>query len=62
MINFYCVTKEDIKQHVPKWPEIANHPYQILIIGDSGSGKTNALLNLINHEPHIDKKHEIQTK
>ena len=26
-----------------------------LIIGDSRSGKTNALLNLINHKPDIDK-------
>ena len=28
---------------------------RILIVGFSGSGKTNALLNLINHEPNIDK-------
>ena len=33
-----------------------DHPYRILIIGGSASGKTNALLNLINHEPDIDKK------
>ena len=26
----------------------------MLIIGGSGSGKANALLNLINHEPDID--------
>ena len=32
-----------------------DHPYRILIIGGSASGKTNALLNLINHEPDIDK-------
>ena len=32
-----------------------NHPYQKLIIEDSGSGKTNALLNLINNELHIHK-------
>ena len=25
------------------------------IAGGSGSGKTNALLNLINHKPDIDK-------
>ena len=31
------------------------HPYRILIIGGSGSGKTNALLNLINNQPDIDK-------
>ena len=30
-------------------------PYIILIIGGSGSGKTNALLNLVNDQPNIDK-------
>ena len=34
---------------------IPDHPYIILIIGGSGSGKTNALLNLINNQPDIDK-------
>ena len=36
-------------------PEIPNHPYRILIVGGSGSGKTNTLLNQINNEPDIDK-------
>ena len=40
-----------------KWPYIPDHPYRILIIGGSGSGKTNALLNLINNRPDIDKIH-----
>ena len=31
------------------------HLYRILIIRGSGSRKTNALLNLINTEPGIDK-------
>ena len=43
-----------MKEHNSNWPEISNHPYRILRIGGSGSGKTNALLNLINHEPDID--------
>ena len=30
-------------------------PYRILITGGSGSGKTNALLNLIKKEDDIDK-------
>ena len=30
-------------------------PYRILIIGGSGSGKTNTLLNLINEQNDIDK-------
>ena len=34
---------------------IPDHPYRILIIGGSGSGKTNTLLNLINNQPDIDK-------
>ena len=28
---------------------------RILIVGGSGSGKTNALLNVINDKPDIDK-------
>ena len=31
------------------------HPYRILIVGGSESGKINALLGLINHEPDIFK-------
>ena len=37
------------------WPYIPDHPYRILIIGGSGSGKWNALLNLIISQPDIDK-------
>ena len=33
--------------HNLNWPDIPDHPYRILIIDGSGSGKTNALLNLI---------------
>ena len=55
MINFDEVTKEKIKEHNPNWPQTLDHPYKILIVVDSGSGKTNALLNLINHEPDIEK-------
>ena len=55
MFSFDYITKEDIKEHNPNWPEIPNHPYRILIGGGSGSEKTNALLNLINHKPDINK-------
>ena len=55
MFNFGYITKEDIIEHNPNWPEISDHPYRILIIGSSGSEKINALLNLINHVPNIDK-------
>ena len=54
MFNFDYITKEDIKKHNPNWPQIPDHPYRILVVGGSGSGK-NALLNLINHQPYIDK-------
>ena len=39
MTNFDDVVKENIKEHNPKWLQISNHPYRILIIGDSGSNK-----------------------
>ena len=32
-----------------------DHPYRILIIGGSGSGKTNLLLKLIEKQADIDK-------
>ena len=54
MSNFDYITKEDIKEHTPNLPEIPDHPWKILIVGGSGSGKTNALLNLINNEPNSD--------
>ena len=54
MINFDDVTKENIKKHNPKWPEIVDHKYRILIIGGSGSGKINSLFNLMSQQPDID--------
>ena len=44
-----------MRKHNPNWPEIPDHPYKILIVGGSGSGKINALFNLVNHQPDIDK-------
>ena len=55
MINFDDYTNENIIEHNPKWPYIPDHPYRVLIIGSSGSGKMNALLNLTNNQPDIDK-------
>ena len=55
MINFGDYTIENKTEHCSKWPHIPDHPYRILIVGDSGSGKTNALLNLIKNQPDIDK-------
>ena len=55
MINFDNYTHENKTEHNSKWPYIPDHPYRILIIGGSESGKTNALLNLIKDQPDIDK-------
>ena len=55
MINFDGIVNENKSVHSKNWPYIPDHPYRILIIGDSGSGKTNALLNLIENQPNIDK-------
>ena len=54
MINLDSITNENNKEHNEKWPFIPDHPYRILIIGGSGSGKTNALLNLIKEQDEID--------
>ena len=55
MFNLDDITKENNKEHTETWPYIPDHSYRILIIGGSGSGKTNALLNLISKQDHIDK-------
>ena len=55
MINVDSITNENNKEHNEKWPFIPDHPYRTLIIGGSGSGKTNALLNLIKEQDYIDK-------
>ena len=55
MINFDDYTNENKIKHNPNWPYIPDHLYKMLIIGGSGSGKTNALFNLINNQPDIDK-------
>ena len=55
MINLDSITNENNKKHNEKWSYIPDHPYRILIIGGSGSGKTNALLNSINEQNDIDK-------
>ena len=55
MINIDSIINENNKEHNKKWPCIPNHPYRILIIRGSGSGKTNTLLNLINEQNDVDK-------
>ena len=55
MINLDSTINKKNKEYNKKWSYIPDHPYQILIVGWSGSGKTNTLLNLINEQKDIDK-------
>ena len=55
MISCDDATKENLKEHNPNWPQTADHSYRILIMGGSGSGKTNLLFNLISQQPDIYK-------
>ena len=45
---------ENKREHNSKWLYIFDYSYRVLIVGGSGSGKTNALLNLISNHPDID--------
>ena len=48
MFNLDEITNENKKKNNIKWLFIPDHPYRVLIIvGESRSRKTNALLNLI---------------
>ena len=55
MIKFDDYVNENKTEDNKNWPYIPDHPHRILIIGGSGSGKTNLLLNLIENQPDIDK-------
>ena len=55
MINFNDYTNANKIIHSKNWPCISDYQYRILIIGRSGSGKINALSNLISNQPDIDK-------
>ena len=54
MINLDSITNENNKKRNEQWPYILDHPYRIIIISGSGSGKTSALSNLINEQNDID--------
>ena len=49
------MTNFDDYAHENKTKHNKNHPYRILIIGGSGSEKTNVLWNLIENQTDIDK-------
>ena len=44
MINFDHYTNENKLKHNTDWPYIPDHPYRILIIGGSGSGKNKCII------------------
>ena len=50
MFNAYDITNEHNEEHNLKWLYIPDYPNRKLIIGGCGSGKTNALLNLIKNK------------
>ena len=50
MFNLDDIVNENNEDHNKKWPHIPDPPYRMLIIGVSGSGKTNQLLNLIKEQ------------
>ena len=55
MFNLDDITNENNKEHNEKWRFIPDHPYTVLIIGGSESGKTNALFNSIKEQADIGK-------
>ena len=55
MIHFDDYANESKTEYNLKWSYIPDHLYRILIIGGSGSVKTNALLSLVNNQPDIDE-------
>ena len=53
MFNLDDITCES--KTCKKWPFVPDHLHRMLIVGGSGSGKTNALLNLIKEQDDFDK-------
>ena len=51
MFHLDAITNENNKDYNKKWSYILDHPYRMLMVGGSGSGKTNPLLlNLIKEQ------------
>ena len=55
MINFDDYVNENKTEYNKNWPNIPDKPYKILIIGGSGSGRANVLMNLKENQPDIVK-------
>ena len=54
MINTDDYVNENKTEHDKTWPYKPDHPYRIIIIGGSGSVKTNTLLHLIKEQDYHD--------
>ena len=54
MVNFHYITKENLKEDHRSSSQVSDLPYRILMIRASRSGKTNALFDLMGHQPDID--------
>ena len=50
MTNFDDVRSESTKEYDPSWPQIPDHPYKILVLGEFWISKTNALFNPIKQQ------------
>ena len=55
MVDFYAVTKENIKEHNPNWQQIPDHPYEIIDDQRFWIWKKNSSFNPISHQPDIIK-------
>ena len=57
MISFEDYLHENKTEHNKNWSYTPDYPrkYRVLIIGGSGSGKTNILLNLIENNQTLIK-------
>ena len=53
MFNLDDIINENNEDHKLKWPYILHHPCKMLIMGGSGSGKSNALLKLIKEQDGV---------
>ena len=65
LINFYELMPKKLQNvyHNPNFAKIKiKHPFRMLIIGSSGSGKTNCLLNLIYNMPDTFQDITVITK
>ena len=54
IINLVKIANKNNKKHNENFPYIPDHPYRIIIIGGSGSGKTNTLINLVKEQDYHD--------